>query len=120
MIRGNNAPYGPSKAGHEALVAVMADELEGTGVTANVLIPGGGTNTNFMPHEPSRDRTQMIQPEVMGPPIVWLASDASDGVNGSRFIAANWDVDLGLEERVKKARAPVAWSQLGRQAIRPA
>ena len=119
MIRGNNAPYGPSKAGHEALVAVMADELEGTGVSANVLIPGGGTNTNFMPDEPGRDRSRMIQPEVMGPPVVWLASEGSDGVNGARFIAANWDLSLELEERVKKAMAPVAWPQLGRQAIRP-
>ena len=45
MIRG--APYGPSKAAHEAFIAVMGRELEGTGVTANVLIPGGGVATNM-------------------------------------------------------------------------
>ena len=45
MLR--NVPYGPSKASHEAFVAAMARDLEGTGVTANVLVPGGGTNTNF-------------------------------------------------------------------------
>ena len=39
MWRKGGAPYGPSKAGHEALVAIMAQELEGTGVTANVLVP---------------------------------------------------------------------------------
>ena len=31
------SPYGPSKAGHEALVSTMAKDLEGTGVTANPL-----------------------------------------------------------------------------------
>ena len=34
MWRKGGAPYGPSKAGHEALVAIMAQDLEGTGVTA--------------------------------------------------------------------------------------
>ena len=47
MWRKGGAPYGPSKAGHEALVAIMAQELEGTGVTANVLVPGGATYTNM-------------------------------------------------------------------------
>src|SRR5947207_2311970 len=53
MYRKGNAPYGPSKAGHEALVATMAQELEGSGVTANVLTPGGGSNTNLIPKDAS-------------------------------------------------------------------
>ena len=32
---------GPSKSGHEALIAAMAQEPDGKGVTANVLVPGG-------------------------------------------------------------------------------
>ncbi|MCI0867001.1 MAG: SDR family oxidoreductase, partial [Chloroflexi bacterium] len=48
MYRPGGTPYGPSKAGHEALIATMAGELEGTGVTANVLVPGGATNTNIL------------------------------------------------------------------------
>ena len=43
------APYGPSKAAHEAFIGLMARELEGTGVTANALIPGGTTDTNLLP-----------------------------------------------------------------------
>ena len=31
MCRKGGAPYGPSKAGHEALVVIMAQELEGKG-----------------------------------------------------------------------------------------
>ena len=119
MIRKGLFPYGPSKAGHEALVAIMAQELEGTGVTANVLVPGGQANTNLLPSDPELDRSALIQPEVMQSPVVWLASDASDGINGRRFIAHRWDESLPLEERLEKASAPVAWPQLGSQAVQP-
>lgn len=120
MIRVNMSPYGPSKAGHEALVATMAQELEGTGVTANVLVPGGPVNTNLLPPDAPFDRAKLIQPDVMRRPVVWLASDASDGVNGRRFIAYNWDESLPPEERVECASAPAAWPQLGSQAVYPA
>ena len=120
MIRVNMTPYGPSKAGHEALVATMAGELEGTGVTANVLVPGGPVNTNLLPPDTDFDRAKLIQPDVMRVPVVWLASDASSGVNGRRFIAYNWDESLPIEERLEKAGAPAAWPQLGGQAVYPA
>ena len=119
MYRAHGSPYGPSKAGHEALIATMAQELEGTGVTANVLVPGGMANTNLLaPGGPSRDN--MIQPVVMQAPVVWLASEASNGINGRRFIALDWDESLPLEERIEKASAPAAWPQLGQQSRRPA
>ena len=54
----------------------------------------------------------------MQAPVVWLASDASNGINGQRFIGYYWDEDMPLEERMKKAAAPAAWPQLGAQAIR--
>ena len=70
-------------------MATMAQELEGTGVTANVLVPGGMANTNLLaPGGPDRD--EMIQPVVMQGPVVWLASEASNGINGRRFIAFDW------------------------------
>ena len=120
MIRANITPYGPSKAGHEALMAAMAAELEGTGVTANVLVPGGPVNTNLLAQDTDFDRAKLIQPDVMRVPVAWLASDASSGVNGRRFIAYNWDESLPIEERLEKAGAPVAWPQLGGRPIRPA
>ncbi len=119
MYRKRASPYGPSKAGHEALVALMAQELEGSGVTANVLVPGGPTNTNFFAADAKVDRAALIQPEVMEAPAVWLASDASRTVNGRRIIAYHWDENLTLEERLAKASAPAAWPQLGKQAITP-
>jgi NAD(P)-dependent dehydrogenase (short-subunit alcohol dehydrogenase family) len=121
MYRKGNAPYGPSKAGHEALIATMAQELEGSGVTANVLTPGGGTNTNLIPKSvPEAYRNALIKPEVMRAPAVWLSSNASDGFNGQRIIAARWDESLPISERLEKSAAPAAWPQLGAQSVRPA
>ena len=118
MWREGMAPYGPSKAGHEALVAIMAQDLEGTGVTANVLVPGGGTYTNMTSRGNPDLKDELIQAEVMQNPVVWLASDESREFNGRRIIAYYWDESLPLEERLEKCSAPAAWPQLGRQAIR--
>lgn len=119
MWRKGGTPYGPSKAGHEALVAAMAQELEGTGVTANVLVPGGATYTNMTASNTAYDKDQLIKPEVMQAPVVWLSSDASQAFTGRRIIAYFWDESLPIEERLEKASAPAAWPQLGRQAIFP-
>lgn len=116
MIRGRNLPYGASKAAHEAFVAAIAQELDGSGVTANVLVPGGATNTNFLRPDGAYDRVALIQPGVMRAPAVWLASGEADGVNGRRIIASQWDERLLVAERLEKASAPAAWPQLGRQA----
>jgi NAD(P)-dependent dehydrogenase (short-subunit alcohol dehydrogenase family) len=105
--------YGPSKAALEAHTAIMAKDLEGSGVTANVLIPGGPANTRMISEGTGIPRDALIQPEAMQAPAVWLASDDSDGHTGKRFIAALWD--QGLD----KASAPCAWPQLGKQAILP-
>jgi 3-oxoacyl-[acyl-carrier protein] reductase len=98
---------------------MAARELEGTGVTANVLVPGGMSSTNIIPDDTDYDRASMIQPEVMQSPVVWLASDESDGVTGRRFIGYYWDESLPIEERLEKAGAPAAWPQLGAQSVRP-
>lgn len=120
MYRAGAFPYGPSKAGHEAFMALAAQELEGTGVTVNVLVPGGPVNTNLLPQDTPWDRSKLIQPNVMQAPVVWLASEASNGISGRRFIAYFWDEALPLEQRLEKASGPIAWPQLGAQAVRPA
>ena len=119
MYNPGGTPYGPSKAAHEAMIAMASRELEGTGVTVNVLVPGGMANTNLIPDEAVHSRTGMIQPDVMRAPVVWLASEASEGINGMRFIGYYWDESLPLEERIERAGAPAAWPQLGAQAVRP-
>ncbi len=119
MYREGMSPYGPSKAGHEALIALMSRELEGSGVTANVLVPGGASDTNILPPDTPYDRAALIRPDVMQNPVVWLASEESKAINGRRFIARDWDESLPIDERLEKAGAPAAWPQLGRQSVAP-
>ncbi len=117
-MKGSGA-YGPSKAASEANTCIMAQDLEGTGVTANVLVPGGPANTRMIPEASGFARDGLIQPSVMVAPSVWLASDASARINGMRFLAALWDADASAETNIEKAGATVAWQQLGAQAIYP-
>jgi 3-oxoacyl-[acyl-carrier protein] reductase len=119
MYRAAMQPYGGSKAANEAHLLAMAQELEGTGVSANVLVPGGAANTRLVSRAQEPDRGKLIPPEVMVAPLIWLCSNASDGVNGQRFIGMRWDKNLPPEEAAKNAGAPMAWQQLGRQAIMP-
>ncbi|MDA8080279.1 MAG: SDR family NAD(P)-dependent oxidoreductase [Actinomycetota bacterium] len=112
MMRKGNSPYGPSKAAHEALAAVMAGDLLGSGVTVNVLVPGGAADTSMVPHSEAVDRSKLVKPEMMGPPIIWLASGESDGVTARRFVAKYWDASLPVEEAAQRCSAPIAWGTL--------
>jgi NAD(P)-dependent dehydrogenase (short-subunit alcohol dehydrogenase family) len=106
--RGGNTPYGPSKGAIEAMTLAWSKELEDTGVTMNSLIPGGVTNTAFVPDAYRAKARHMLEPEVMKAPIVWIMSDQSDGFTGRRFVAKEWDANLPPTEAAQKAiEAPV-------------
>ena len=119
MFRGAYTPYGMSKAALEAATASWAMDLEGTGVTVNVLVPGGPTNTSFIPDSAPFDRTKLVQPEVMARPIQWLISDASQDITGCRFVGNDWDVTLDADEAAKATCNPAAWKDLSSQAVWP-
>ena len=110
-------PYGATKAALESMAAVWAKELEGTGITVNVLIPGGPTDTPFIAKESGWPRDRMLRPEIMGPPACWLVSNASAGTTGQRIIAARWDATLPGEEAVRRAGRAVGWPELGADAV---
>jgi NAD(P)-dependent dehydrogenase (short-subunit alcohol dehydrogenase family) len=118
MLNAGSPTYGPSKAALEALSAIMAKDLDGTGVTVNVLVPGGITNTPMV-SESGFDRAKMIQPEVMVTPLLWLVSDAAGNVTGRRFLGVHWDTKLPPEEAAEKAGAPVAWTSIATMPITP-
>jgi NAD(P)-dependent dehydrogenase (short-subunit alcohol dehydrogenase family) len=92
MTRRGFVPYGPSGAAVEALARVMAADLADTPVTANLLLPGGATDTGMVPDE-MRDemRANLLDPAIMGPPIVWLASPDAAGVHNERIVARDFD-----------------------------
>jgi NAD(P)-dependent dehydrogenase (short-subunit alcohol dehydrogenase family) len=93
MVRRGFVPYGPAGAGVEALSRVMAADLAGSSVTVNTLLPGGrGTRTGMVPDDvPADVRARLLDPSVMGPPIVWLASDQAAGVHDRRIVASEFD-----------------------------
>jgi NAD(P)-dependent dehydrogenase (short-subunit alcohol dehydrogenase family) len=90
MIRAGFVPYGPSRAGAEALSRIMAADLRGTPVTVNMLLPGGATRTGMVPDDLAAAAPGLLEPEIMGPPIVWLASAAAAGVHDERIVAAGF------------------------------
>lgn len=90
MHRAGFVPYGPSRAGSEALSRIMAADLRDTGVTVNMLLPGGATATGMLPDAVPQGR-ELLDPAVMGPPIVWLASDEAAGVHDERIVAVEFE-----------------------------
>jgi NAD(P)-dependent dehydrogenase (short-subunit alcohol dehydrogenase family) len=119
MLKPSYSPYGPSKAALEASTANWSKDLVGTGVTANVLVPGGATDTEYFSTTAPLDRSTLIRPEAMGPPLAWLVSPAGDHVTGKRFIARLWDPSLPPEEAAKIAGAPVGWPDAGPKSFGP-
>jgi gluconate 5-dehydrogenase len=95
MTRRGFVPYGPAGAAVEALARVMAADLAGTAVSANILLPGGITATGMVPDDVAPElRARLLDPAIMGPPIVWLASGAARGVHDQRIVATDFDAWL--------------------------
>jgi NAD(P)-dependent dehydrogenase (short-subunit alcohol dehydrogenase family) len=94
MVRRGFVPYGPAGAGVEALSRVMAADLADSPVRVNLLLPGGATLTGMVPAEGLSDEALagLLSPDVMGPPIVWLASA---DVHDERIVASEWRAGAG-------------------------
>jgi NAD(P)-dependent dehydrogenase (short-subunit alcohol dehydrogenase family) len=91
MRRQGFVPYGPSRAGAEALSLIMTADLADLGIAVNQLLPGGATATGMIPDGVTEAaRARLLQPEIMGPPVVWLCSPQAAGVSGERIVAAEF------------------------------
>ncbi|MSO76381.1 MAG: SDR family oxidoreductase [Alphaproteobacteria bacterium] len=119
MLRPGYVAYGSTKAALESTSAILAKELAGTGITVNVVVPGGPTNTGFVPMDAGYDRAAMLQPDVMQGPIDWLVTRAADHVTGMRFIGHFWDRSLPPEEAARRAGDPIGWPDAGRKGVWP-
>ena len=119
MLRGGFHPYGPCKAGLEAMSAGHAAEFAGSGVTVNVVVPGGPADTPMVPPESGFERRDLVPPAVMAPPIVWLCSEAANGITGNRYVAAHWDTHKLPEQAERECRAPIAWPDLAQSPVWP-
>ncbi len=73
----------------------------------------------MVPLDAGYARDEMIQPDIMAPPLEWLVSDAAASVTGQRFLAVHWDPALAPEQAAEKAGAPVAWTAIATMPIEP-
>jgi NAD(P)-dependent dehydrogenase (short-subunit alcohol dehydrogenase family) len=124
MVRVGGSPYGALKAGLEASSVSWANDLAGSGVTVNVLLPGGPADTALIPGivgsreipgfkpgkgPPGREgfvEGGLLPPQVMTAPILWLCADDSNGFNGRRVIGRDWDPDLPSPDAAAVAMQP--------------
>ena len=110
MRRAGFSPYGPSKAALESETIIWAQDLAGTGVTVNALLPGGATDTGMVPQDIAPHlRQKLLHPDIMIPPLLWLVSEAAGGVTGARFGANLWDATLTPEQAAEKSRTVAGW-----------
>jgi NAD(P)-dependent dehydrogenase (short-subunit alcohol dehydrogenase family) len=115
MSRIGFAPYGPSKAALEMASWVWAKELEGSGVTVNIVNPGAGANTPGMAEEIRRKNREgsidrLVEPEEMVPPLLWVVSRDADKVNGMRYDAKQWDASLPPAEAARRCGRPAGFA----------
>jgi 3-oxoacyl-[acyl-carrier protein] reductase len=104
MVRKHLAPYGPSKAFVEAASRIFAQDLAGTGVTVNVLLPGGAVDTIADVTGVATAGKSFLPATIMDDALLWLVSDLSGAHTGERYVASLWNEALPLPERIVKAR----------------
>jgi NAD(P)-dependent dehydrogenase (short-subunit alcohol dehydrogenase family) len=110
MRRAGFSPYGPSKAALESETIIWAQDLAGTGVTVNALLPGGATDTGMVPADIAPNlRQKLLPPDIMIPPLLWLVSEAASEVTGSRFAANLWDAALPPDQAAERSRRTAGW-----------
>jgi 3-oxoacyl-[acyl-carrier protein] reductase len=123
MNRPHTSPYGASKAALEMATEVWAKEVEGTGLTINIVNPGAGANTPGMAEEMrqmSREgrAPRLVEPEEMVPPLLYVVSREADPVNGWRFDANLWDRSLPAAEAARRSGRPAGFEMHPQPASR--
>ena len=104
MQRRHNSPYGVTKAALDAASLIWAADLEGSGVTVNILLPGGMVDTDGT--RPSTAQRKTLHVDVMNAALLWLASPQSDGHSGERYNASRWRADLAPGDAALGALEP--------------
>ena len=95
-------PYGPARAGAEAMSVIMTEEMKDYNVMVNVLLPGGPADTGFVTDEIREhfERIGLLPADIMNEAILFLASDKAAGMTGERINAKEfheWLTEKGIE-----------------------
>ena len=81
----NGAPYTIAKSAQEALILTLAEELKGTGVTANALRVRTIDVQHARDNQPSPKTASWTTPEEIAAAVLYLCSDEAGTVNGTRI-----------------------------------
>lgn len=89
---GYNA-YSASKAGVDRLTEILAEECRGYNIAVNSLEPGGAAKTRIIERtDPARvPKGDILSPEEMIPPAIFLAAQDSKGLTGAFIVAKEWN-----------------------------
>jgi gluconate 5-dehydrogenase len=104
MNRRGFVPYGPSRAGAEALSRIMAADLGDTPIRVNILLPGGITATGMLDDVELPESAHVLPAEIMQEPIRWLASPEAADVHDERIVAVGFPAWLE-EHRASRGSA---------------
>lgn len=94
MTRPGQLPYGPSKAGAEAMAAILVQELRDLGIRVNVICPGGFTDTAMAPagakERMLRNGLPVLSPTVLNDVILFLASPGAANITGEKIVGKDF------------------------------
>ncbi len=75
--------YAISKSGVSVLTQIMADEVKGTGITANVIVPSIVATEANIRSSRGQDRSKWVAPSEIAELIMFLCSDDARSINGA-------------------------------------
>ena len=82
---GKSSPYAVGKAGQQALMLSLAQELKGTGVTANSILVSAIDTAHERQTAPTPKNANWATPEEIADLMVYLCSDQAQLVNGAQL-----------------------------------
>lgn len=91
------APYNASKSAIESFSMTLAKEVAEHNIRVNTLQPGGayaGTQADRVPRAAPPHRP-LLQPRIIRPLAIYLASDDSSGITGKNFRVPEWNREHG-------------------------
>lgn len=83
--RAKGAPYAVGKAAQEALMLTLAQELKGSGITANIIMVKTIDVKHAKLNTPTEKNASWTMPEEISEAILYLCSDEAAMVNGVRL-----------------------------------
>jgi NAD(P)-dependent dehydrogenase (short-subunit alcohol dehydrogenase family) len=81
----NMAPYVIGKAAQETLLRTIADEVKGSGITANILLVKKIDVEHVRDQKPDGENSSWTTPEDIASTLLYLSSDEARTINGARI-----------------------------------